>query len=212
MKILTNTLAIGGEIQNIIENSENYLYLISPFNQLERPDLPNFFLPKMYDALDIALQKGVSIKFVARPENDSEKDPKKIFEKFINRGCELYVVPNLHAKIYGNESRVLITSMNMFLHSIINNDEIGVLLTDKEDLEILNNYVNNLTRKNRGLCFRCGSDIKYDQKLVYTLCKNCFFKLKQFGDDIGGYYCHSCGIRHKGIKKIDPICNNCKAE
>ena len=58
MKILTNTLAIGGEIQNIIESCENYLYLVSPFNQLERPDLPDIFVPKIYDALDIALQKN----------------------------------------------------------------------------------------------------------------------------------------------------------
>jgi hypothetical protein len=47
-------------------------------------------------------------------------------------GARLYFLPNLHAKCYFNESRMVITSMNMYAFSEKNNREMGVILAAGE--------------------------------------------------------------------------------
>lgn len=45
----------------------------------------------------------------------------------------LFLIKNLHSKIYVNEDSILITSMNLYEYSQINNHEIGVKLDRKID-------------------------------------------------------------------------------
>jgi len=45
---------------------------------------------------------------------------------------KLYIVENLHAKIYYDKSEALITSMNLYLHSATHNYELGVVIQTHE--------------------------------------------------------------------------------
>ena len=66
-----------------------------------------------------------------------------------DEGCKIYVIPKLHSKIYCNESKALVTSMNLYLASILNNKEIGILLTKNSELTEFNqiiSYATDLTK------------------------------------------------------------------
>ena len=230
MKILTNTLAISGEILDIINHAKRYIYIMSPFVQLEKDDSPQFFMEKIDQALKNALQKHIRIQFIAREEKEEKKNISKssVLEPFIKEGCELFLIPNLHAKIYCNESKALITSMNLYLHSVLNNPEIGVLLDKEKDLEIIKDYIENLIRScqkiskedvkskpwkdsqaAKGHCVICGTKIDFNPELKFLICEDCTDDNKQYSYEYEGEFCHMCG--NKGIKDREsmPLCKNC---
>jgi hypothetical protein len=65
-----------------------------------------------------------------KKSQDSLKDFDKIKEFAKKHKLDLVLTENLHAKIYLNERRVLITSMNLHKYSANNNIEIGCLIPD----------------------------------------------------------------------------------
>jgi len=134
MKILTNSNIIFGQIEKLIENSKEFLYLISPYIEFEIKDRDSY--NKFKKAISLAIKNNIKINFISRlPDAYFKGDPKEILKQFTDKGCNLYLVPNLHSKIYCNESKALITSMNMYLHSVINNEEIGVKISRKHELK-----------------------------------------------------------------------------
>ncbi len=226
MKILTNTLAISGEILDIINHSKNYLYLMSPYVQLEKDDSSSFFIEKISDALKNATRKHVRIRFVSRASDDNtESQAEKVLKQYIERGCELFLIPNLHSKIYCNESKVLITSMNMYLHSVLNNAEIGVLLNSENDVEDIREYIETLITDNqkiskadvkekpwkdqyeaKGFCIVCNNEIEFDPELEQIICEDCLKGNIQY---YKGEYCHFCGKKGKKYNSSMPACKNC---
>jgi phosphatidylserine/phosphatidylglycerophosphate/cardiolipin synthase-like enzyme len=225
MTILKNTYSISGEILNIISNAKVELFIISPFVQLDKLDSSEYFPNKFKDAIEYAIQKGVKIQFFTREsKKDDQNGVENIFKTFIEKGCELFFVPTLHSKIYCNESEALITSMNMYLYSIENNDEIGVSLEKKEDVDEVKNYVNSLIPKaqrsiNReslpqswkrfdakGYCICCNAEIEFDPTLTNLVCEKCFEINKKY---YKGNYCHFCGTYGTKDDPEMPLCKNC---
>ena len=55
---------------------------------------------------------------------------------FLNYQDHIYLVPYLHSKIYCNESCVLVTSLNLSISSLFNqNEESGIVLTRNNSIE-----------------------------------------------------------------------------
>lgn len=134
MKILTNSNTVFGEIEKIVENSRDFIYIISPFIRSELKDQVSY--DKFRKTIEIAIKKGIDINFISKqPSLNSKINPEVELKEFIDEGCKLYLVPNLHTKLYCNESKALITSMNLYMHSIINNEEIGVKISKKNELK-----------------------------------------------------------------------------
>jgi len=133
MKVLDNPFAIANEILQIIKESNEFVYLISPYSQFERDLSTELKLIK--DAIINSLKRNVDVNFITR-----SSDYKKL--KFMHEeGCKIYVIPKLHSKIYCNESKALITSMNLYLASILNNKEIGILLKKNMELTEFNTII-----------------------------------------------------------------------
>ena len=100
------------------------IYLVSPFLQLSKT---------FYERLKDASRNNVKIKIVYG------KDELKPNERNSLAGLsnlELFYFENLHAKCYFNESRMVITSMNMYEFSEKNNREMGVLIDLKNDMDL----------------------------------------------------------------------------
>ena len=137
MKVLDNPFAIANEILQIIKESNEFVYLISPYSQFERGSFIKFTeLKKIKDATIKSLKRNVDVNFITRSTDDYKK------LKFMHEeGCKIYVVPQLHSKIYCNESKAIITSMNLYLFSILNNKEIGIVLTKKTELTEFNKII-----------------------------------------------------------------------
>lgn len=144
MKILDNPFALADEILQIIKESKNFLFLVSPYTQFERNEAIELKVIK--DAIIDSLKGGVNVNFITHETNAEKK------LKFLNsEGCKIHFIPKLHSKIYCNESRALITSMNLILTSILNNKEIGITVnkvSEPNEYNTIISYVKEFTKRN----------------------------------------------------------------
>jgi phosphatidylserine/phosphatidylglycerophosphate/cardiolipin synthase-like enzyme len=207
-KFLT-TNAISAELESIIIGATAKLVLISPYWKIS-----NLFAER----LENASKKGVKITILFG-KSDLKEDQAEILGKLGN--LEIYFVENLHAKCYFNESKMIITSMNLHSFSERNNREMGVLIDKTTDFELFESareeaqsilqigdkgfiekadYPRQIPRHNHGqravsnlgCCLRCGVDIKYN--LSKPLCHECYDEWAEWGnEEHREQFCHSCG-------------------
>ncbi len=125
MAQLLTTKSLAAQLEEIIRKSKGEVYLISYSFRISQS-----FLRQIRNAVD----KGIKIKIVYG---------KFIYENTMEelgdiKNLEIYYCENLHAKVYANESKCIVGSMNFYEYSEINNIELGVLLTEKEDSDAFN--------------------------------------------------------------------------
>lgn len=104
------------QIEKVIAGAKKRLTLVSPFLKLSKT---------LAERLQDAARRGVSITIVFGKEELEREQGLHLAEL---AGARLYFLPNLHAKCYFNEDRMVITSMNMYEFSEKHNREMGVLL------------------------------------------------------------------------------------
>lgn len=165
MKVLDNPFAIANNILQIIKDSKKFLYLVSPYIQFETNESTELKLIK--DAIFDSLEKNIDLKFITKYPN---KTTLKYLENFTDKGAKVRFINKLHSKVYCNESKALITSMNLILISILHNNEIGILLTKDSETNEFNkiiSYVEELIKKKR--YFKQKNAVKVDNQVVYIL-------------------------------------------
>ena len=119
-----NTSATNYFLEELIKNATDRLILISPFLKLN-------------DRIKELLQDKNRLKIDVRiVYGKNELQPEEI-----NWLRELTYVrtsfcKNLHAKCYLNEESCIITSLNLYEFSQVNNNEMGVALSRSEDTEL----------------------------------------------------------------------------
>lgn len=125
-KLLT-TKGISFFLDELFKSSKEYIYIVSPYLKINK---------QLEERINEALDNGVKIVMIYG------KDKNQLNQIPFSHRIELYYYEHLHAKFYMNESRLLITSMNMHAYSEANNREIGVLFSkgsnEKCDLEVIN--------------------------------------------------------------------------
>lgn len=139
---------LAPRILDIIKNSKEFCFLVTPyidlFDEWEHFDkiLKNansdkkriIFILKQVKRKDEI--KAKDEKFKKKIEEEIERDEKKKENaiKALNETYkfDLFFVDKLHAKMYINESEVLITSMNLTNHAKEYNYEIGCLIEDPD--------------------------------------------------------------------------------
>jgi hypothetical protein len=115
------TTGISHHLQQLIDQANESLVLISPYL-------------KVNDRLRYSLEDKDRMKIDIRiVYGKSELQPEQINWlrglKYVRTSfCE-----NLHAKCYLNESEAIITSMNLYEYSQVNNEEMGVYVTKEGD-------------------------------------------------------------------------------
>ena len=119
-KFLT-TSGITFHLEGLIKSAREKLILISPFLKVNER-LRQLLEDKDREKIDIRVVYG---KNELQPdENNWLKSKSSVRSSF----CK-----NLHAKCFLNESEALITSMNLYEFSQVNNEEMGVLVSKVED-------------------------------------------------------------------------------
>ncbi len=224
MKFLT-TKGIASEIENIIRNAKDFIFIISPYINIDKT---------FQKRLKIAQDKNIetNVIFIKKSNNDDEI---KQFEKLEN--INLFRYECLHAKCYLNECTAIITSMNFSLPSEKNNCEIGleVDMNENEELfsEILKEckaikkfsqkyYAENKTFLDEqsevkenisyddGFCIRCHKKIEFN--ISTPLCKKCKKTWNLFeNEDYKERFCHKCGEEFENSSFKDCLCKKCKA-
>jgi phosphatidylserine/phosphatidylglycerophosphate/cardiolipin synthase-like enzyme len=119
-----NTSATNYFLEELIKNAKDRLILISPFLKLN---------DRMKELLADKNRLKIDVRIVY---GKSELQPEEI-----NWLKELTYIrtsfcKNLHAKCYLNEELCIITSLNLYEFSQINNNEMGVLIQRSEDAEL----------------------------------------------------------------------------
>lgn len=119
-----NTSATNYFLEELIKNARDRLILISPFLKLN---------DRMRELLADKNRLKIDVRIVY---GKSELQPEEI-----NWLKELTYIRtsfcrNLHAKCYMNEELAIITSLNLYEFSQINNNEMGVLIRREDDAEL----------------------------------------------------------------------------
>jgi len=119
LKILT-TSGLSNKIEEIISEAKDYIVLVTPYLRMTQ---------SLMGRLIQADEKNIKI-LILYGKNEISDEQKESFKKLSN--CNLYFLKDLHAKCYLNESCGIISSLNLYEYSQINNWDLGVYY-DTED-------------------------------------------------------------------------------
>jgi len=188
------TFGTSSRIEEIMINAKTEIYLVSPFLQISKT---------FYERLKEASDNGVNIKIIYGKDklNTIERDSLANIPKL-----ELYYFDNLHAKCYFNESKMVITSMNMYEFSEKNNREMGVWVDIKNDFELYES-----AKRETLSILKLAERKLLNKPIVLTETKKEFpnyvnDQLKNYNGARG--YCIRCGAPIK-LDGTHPYCSGC---
>lgn len=227
------TSGISAEVEELIREAKERLYIISPYLKLS-DNIKELLNDKEREKAEVRIIFG-----------KQELNPNEMGYLQNLKYVRLYFSKNLHAKCYLNEKKMIITSMNLYEFSQQNNKEMGILIdrsnvADKivyddawKDIEsILNNaddfsYVKapkeeekteshkqaptkadskkTSNHKQTGYCIRTGVEIPFD--LLKPLSYSAYKKWNEFADaDYPEKYDHLTGeVSHGETSVNKPI-------
>lgn len=130
-------MGISRAIESMIEESFKFLIFVTPYLKITER-----IKAKLIDTFN-----NVDNCYFIYRKDELKKNEKEWIEAFNN--VHLIGVDNLHAKIYLNDKLCIITSMNFYEYSQINNYEIGVLIDiyrEKDSLQKILEEILLITR------------------------------------------------------------------
>jgi phosphatidylserine/phosphatidylglycerophosphate/cardiolipin synthase-like enzyme len=129
-----NTSGVTFYLEELIKSTKDKLILISPylqFNDRIKEHLTNLNIQKK------------DIRIIYR-ENKLAPDENNWLATQV--GVRTSICRSLHAKCYLNENGVIITSMNLYEFSQVNNNEIGIYISKVEDPQLYEDAFNEAQR------------------------------------------------------------------
>ncbi len=201
---------VEAQILSIIRNAIRNVILVTPYLAL---------WGHLQNTIDEAVSRGVVVSFIIRTK---EKPPIEDMGWLVDHKVKLYEIPDLHAKIYINESTVLISSMNITEHSTTNSLEIAMIVESRKDATRFRNYVSGMLKRaevvqlaepegqeveQTGRCIRCGRQIDFN--VSRPLCDSCYQSWAVYANtDYPERHCHSCG-KPSPVTYARPLCGDC---
>ncbi len=222
------TSSITAELETLIRDATEKLYIISPYLKLS-DNIKELLNDKEREKVEVRIIFG---KQELAPEEMSYLEGLSYVRLYFSR--------NLHAKCYLNENKMIIASMNLYEFSQQHNKEMGLLIdtSDENDRIVYDDAYKDITSilqnsedfsyvkappkdsktgkpkakstdntESKGKCIRCGIEIKIDP--MHPYCSKCFSSWKKYENpEYEEKYCHICGTDHKST--IDkPVCYSC---
>jgi phosphatidylserine/phosphatidylglycerophosphate/cardiolipin synthase-like enzyme len=114
------TSGISAEVEELIREARERLYIISPYLKLS-DNIKELLNDKEKDKHEVRIIFG-----------KQELNPSEMSYLQNLKYVRLYFSKNLHAKCYLNEKKMIITSMNLYEFSQVHNREMGILI-DREN-------------------------------------------------------------------------------
>jgi phosphatidylserine/phosphatidylglycerophosphate/cardiolipin synthase-like enzyme len=231
-----STAGASNAIEQMVKNSKQRLYLISPYLQIN----PN--LKSLLQQLDNKIST-IDIRIVSRTDKINADDM-NFLQKLKN--VKVFALDNLHAKCYLNEETAILTSLNLYQFSQHNNIEMGIKINKSEEEKLYAAIYDEVDRilgeskiyqirvveketidqikiepqkakeipikktqspSNEGFCIRCGTKMALNPDK--PLCSKCYPIWAKFSDETyGEKFCHICG-KESPQSYSKPICYNC---
>ena len=121
MSLIMDTLETNTWISHITEDARKHLVIICPYLKIN---------DKLRRTIEVADRKGVNIYVIY---GKRELDAETVTWLKGLRHSNIANIPQLHAKLYMNEEMAVISSMNLYEFSQVNNEELGVLCGKRQD-------------------------------------------------------------------------------
>ena len=207
MAIFLTRKGIVFHLDRIIEEANRELVLISPYIKADN-ETKNLLKDKT---------RATTIHVIY-----GKKELKPVEKSFLDSlGIATSFVKNLHAKCYLNENEALLTSMNLYQFSQEHNDEMGILVSKKDDGElygaiheqamrwkVASSGVDTAKKAGDGFCIRCQAALPANPEKPY--CRRCYRNWKRYENETyGENYCHICGNEHT-TTLLKPLCVACQ--
>lgn len=119
-----NTSAITYHLEELLKGARERLIIISPYLR---------FNDRVRELLEDKDRMKIDIRIVYG-KNELHPDETNWLKSLSFVRCSF--CKNLHAKCYLSETAAIVTSMNLYEFSQVNNNEMGVLITRDEDLAL----------------------------------------------------------------------------
>ena len=215
---------VASRVLDIIQEAQQYVIITTPYIKLWR---------HAQTALGLAVRRGIKVTVIVRSENGVLKDVDDL-TWLLSNGIEVRAAEYLHAKIYLNEHRVILSSMNLTEFSTKNSLEIGLIVEGERASQQVRDYVTNTLTPlavplslnqaepspqtvsgptqaygptELGHCIRCGRPIS--PNLSKPLCDDCYDVWAEYGnEEYSERHCHACG-RPEEVTYAKPLCREC---
>ncbi len=216
------TTGVSHYLEELVEDARDRLILISPYLKIN-DRIKEQLEEKNRMKIDVRIVYG---KNELQPE---ENNWLKDLEYITSSYCE-----NLHAKCYLNNEEAIITSMNLYEFSQVNNNEMGIHVKREEDPEVYKDIKKEAKRlirasdeieisvekkptkdiddesSDKGFCIRCKKEIPLDPKKPY--CSDCYETWNEYkNNDYKEKHCHICGKEMESTRN-KPVCYDCYKE
>lgn len=176
---------LNHELENIFENAQTQLLLISPYIKLHDRYISSLKAKMNDPELQIIIVFGKNEEDLTRSMKEEDFN---FFKQFPN--IEIRYEKRLHAKYYANENNAILTSMNLYSYSQDNNIEFGVMTKNSRnslDAESWN-YFNRVVDQAQLLYKRepvfesvmLGLSKKYIESVIEVDDLSAFFNEKDF--------------------------------
>jgi phosphatidylserine/phosphatidylglycerophosphate/cardiolipin synthase-like enzyme len=212
-----DTTGVSYHLQQLINKANEKLVIISPFLKINER-IKQSLEDKNRMKIDIRVVYG---KNELQPEeNNWLKSMTSIRSSF----CK-----DLHAKCYLNESEAILTSMNLYEFSQVNNNEMGILVDKAKDPDLYKDIYEEAQRlirasdeivvtvekalpkrekasgktitDKKGYCIRTGVEIPFD--VERPMAYDAFKSWSKYGDkDYAEKYCHFSGETSNGETSV----------
>jgi len=129
-----DTTGISYHLQQLINQSQTSLTLISPYLKIN---------DRLRQSLEDKDRMKIDIRIVY---GKSELQPDQINWLKTLKSVRTSFCDNLHAKCYMNEKEAIVTSMNLYEFSQVNNHEMGIYVSKDEDPNLFEEIYNESRR------------------------------------------------------------------
>ncbi|HRE26121.1 MAG TPA: phospholipase D family protein, partial [Anaerolineales bacterium] len=129
-----DTTGVSYHLQQLINQAQDTLILISPYLKLN---------DRLRQSLEDKDRLKIDIRLIY---GKNELQPEQINWLRTLHSVRTSFCENLHAKCYLNEGEAILTSMNLYEFSQVNNHEMGVYVTKAEEPELYGDILNEARR------------------------------------------------------------------
>ena len=183
--VILNTTALNYYIEEMFKNEKDFLLILSPYINIAK---------KLKTILSMSNAK---ITIIYRKENNEEKEKKnkdnlKDLIDYLPNVSFLQAY-NLHAKVYISSKYFIVSSLNLYDFSQINNFELGILINNENENDLANQLKNEIR-----ILFKEND---------FNLSILEFFNKKYKILDIYRYLKTQCGITSINDKKFNELNN-----
>ncbi len=188
-----DTLGISNELGQIIKTAKEKLVIVSPYLQIS---------DRFKEMLEDQDRMRIYIDLIYRTSKLQPQDSNwlKNLTSVRTRICK-----NLHAKCYLNESRALITSMNFYEFSQVNNEEMGISVSKEEDPQLyedISREIQRLIRNNDEIKVSVEKVVKKEDNITKET------KKEETKTNNGKGHCIRCDDSIK-LDDKHPLCKKC---